>query len=65
MIIGLVKEVKTKRRTESPALTPAECLLRAYVKAGHTVLVEKENAGKTSGFLDSAYVKNPRGGNFS
>ena len=52
MIIGLVKEVKPSE--DRVGLTPDA--VRAYIKAGHTVLVEKD-AGKTSGFPNSAYAK--------
>ncbi len=52
MIIGLVREVKISE--DRVGLTPDA--VKAYVKAGHTVLVEK-GAGKTSGFNDSLYVK--------
>ena len=45
MIIGLVREVKDSE--DRVGLTPDA--VRAYVKAGHTVLVES-GAGKTSGF---------------
>ena len=55
MIIGLVREVKPSE--DRVGLTPYA--VRAYVKAGHQVLVEK-GAGRTSGFSDSAYSK--RGG---
>lgn len=52
MIIGLVREVKDSE--DRVGLTPDA--VRAYVKAGHTVLVES-GAGKTSGFSDAAYKK--------
>lgn len=52
MIIGLVREVKQSE--DRVGLTPDA--VRAYVKEGHQVLVEKD-AGKTSGFTDSAYSK--------
>lgn len=52
MIIGLVREVKESE--DRVGLTPDA--VRAYVKAGHTVLVES-GAGKTSGFSDAAYKK--------
>nr|WIF88140.1 hypothetical protein QOL21_06610 [Acholeplasma laidlawii] len=52
MIIGLVREVKDSE--DRVGLTPDA--VRAYVKAGHTVLVES-GAGKTSGFSDAAYKR--------
>ena len=51
MIIGVPKEVKNNENRVG--LTPGG--VYAYVKAGHTVLVEK-NAGSGSFFEDQAYV---------
>ena len=52
MIIGIPKEVKAQENRV--ALTPAGA--DGFVRAGHTVLVEKD-AGTGSSFLDEDYVK--------
>lgn len=53
MRIGVAKEVKTQEYRVG--LTPASA--SEYVRAGHTVYVEK-SAGEGSGFSDDAYVAN-------
>jgi alanine dehydrogenase len=52
MIVGLLKEIKPQERRVG--LTPDG--VRALVRAGHTVLVERQ-AGVGSGFPDSEYLE--------
>lgn len=52
MIIGVVKEIKNNENRIG--LTPAGC--EALVKAGHTVLMEKDG-GVGSGFSNESYIK--------
>jgi alanine dehydrogenase len=52
MIAGILKEIKTEEYRVS--MTPAG--VEIMKDNGHTLLVEKKNAGVGSGFDDKAYV---------
>ena len=51
MVVAVAREIKTHEYRVG--LTPDN--VKAYVKKGHTLLVEK-NAGNSSGYPDSAYI---------